>query len=75
MVISIFIFSYNVNIIYICRADYAFKPKDVHKVQKIFAPAANEPSETEITERIHRLSQMLTNKVSSSLVFKHMWKS
>ncbi|CAA3030465.1 CHROMATIN REMODELING 24 [Olea europaea subsp. europaea] len=47
-------------------ADYAFKPKDVHKVQKIFAPAANEPSETEITERIHRLSQMLTNKVAVS---------
>ncbi|KAL2478366.1 Protein CHROMATIN REMODELING 24 [Forsythia ovata] len=47
-------------------ADYAFKPKDVQKFQKDFAPAASEPSETGITDRIRRLSQMLTNKVAVS---------
>ncbi|KAL2518071.1 Protein CHROMATIN REMODELING 24 [Abeliophyllum distichum] len=47
-------------------ADYAFKPKDVQKFQKNFAPAASEPSETGIADRIRRLSQMLINKVAVS---------
>ncbi|KAL2458122.1 Transcription-coupled repair protein CSB/RAD26 (Contains SNF2 family DNA-dependent ATPase domain) [Abeliophyllum distichum] len=64
--IPIYIFSYIVNIIFICRADYAFKPKDVQKFQKDFAPAASEPSETGIADRIRRLSQMLINKVAVS---------
>lgn len=56
--------SCNKNVIHLCRAHYAFNPKDVKKLQRNSNPDVREPSEAEIRERINRLSQIFTNKVA-----------
>lgn len=46
------------------RAEYAFKPKDVTVGRKISSPLdTSKLTESEIKERINRVSQILGNKV------------
>ncbi|GAA0156845.1 damaged DNA-binding protein [Lithospermum erythrorhizon] len=47
-------------------AAYAFNPKDLNVRQKKTSTTASEPTESEIAERISRLSQICSNKVTMS---------
>lgn len=55
---------------FLCRAQYAFNPKDVKKVQRNLNPDVSEPSEAEIKERINRLSHIFTNAVCIFVIYE-----
>lgn len=55
--------------LFLCRAQYAFNPKDVNRMRRTSVPDVSEPSEAEIKERIGRLSHIFSNTVHTLVIY------